>query len=125
MEMATQGPFEDIEKDVAKMKELLEANEGSSLGTDLRYLLRDLKSSKLRSSGITNAFCVAGGPQLLIKLLTHWACSEDASLILGLLGNLCALSKDCREIVSGRNLKSVCINPLYQYFFIFSFVFFV
>lgn len=86
---------------VDNLRELSRLHVGSTLSEETRCLVSELKSSVLRHTSPTHAFCILGGPQLLLQLLSQCACAgQDAVLLLGLLGNLCALDKSSRDIVS-------------------------
>ncbi len=88
---------------------LIQKNQDPGLSTELRSFLCILKAHKLRHGGDAHAFSNGGGVEVLIALLEK--CQEengkynrDLVLVLGTIGNLCALSKKPRSIVS----KTTC-----------------
>ena len=92
---------QDIKDAVERLRELIRAQEGASMSRDARKIVTELKASVLRHSNQAHTFNIAGGPQILVNLLSQCACAgQDAVLLLGLLGNLCALDSSSRDTVS-------------------------
>ena len=79
---------------------LAPASKGDGLSAELRDTVYVLKAYKLRSSRYAHAFRVGGGLAALLRLLAA-AAGRDAVLLLGALGNLCALDKQTRAQVGG------------------------
>ena len=64
-------------------------------------ILRSLKTYKLRHASDAHAFCKCGGLQVLLDLLSLCEVSSPTMVIvLGTIGNLCALDPNSRNIVS-------------------------
>jgi hypothetical protein len=74
-------------------------------------ILRLLKTYKLRHATDAHAFCRGGGLQVLLDLLSQCEFSgRDMVIVLGTVGNLCALDQNSRNIVSYALLFfSVCM----------------
>lgn len=63
-------------------------------------ILRMLKTHKLRHATDAHAFCRCGGLQVLLDLLSPCeVSSRDMVVVLGTIGNLCALDCNSRSIV--------------------------
>ncbi len=90
-----------LQEAVTALKEACKTHNNSELSKDTRSLVVELKRSLLRHRVSSHAFNASAGPLLLLQLLSQCACSvQDASLLLGVLANICALDKSCRETVS-------------------------
>ena len=88
------------------MLRLLVENKGRNpgLSTEMRDLVCMLKAHKLRHGVDAHAFAKCGGIPVLINLMKECEgksqVSRDLVLVLGTIGNLCALSSNSRSIVS-------------------------
>lgn len=70
------------------------------LSAELKDFLCMLKAHKLRHNEDAHAFCESGGMQVLLDMLKCCeASSRDSTLVLGTIGNLCALNRQSRDIV--------------------------
>ena len=71
------------------------------LPAELREFVCMLKAQKLRHSNDAHAFCKCGGMQVLMSLLKLCgeAASKDSIVVLGTIGNLCALHDGSRHRV--------------------------
>ena len=89
---------------------LVEEFKSERLTTELRDVVYVLKAQKLRSATNAHAFHAAGGVGALLQLLSR--CKEgegrDLVLLLGTIGNLCALERETRATVSE------CVCGLYD-----------
>lgn len=83
-------------------RELLRLTSGrklDGLSAELRDVVYTLKAHELRSGRNAHAFRVGGGLAALLRLVA--GCSgRDAVLLLGAVGNLCALDAQSRREVS-------------------------
>ena len=84
-----------------RLSELSESVKGGQLTTEVSDIVYVLKAQRLRSSCNAHAFRSFGGVQALLRLLR--ACREgegrEMVLLLGTLGNLCALEEETRTLV--------------------------
>ncbi len=77
------------------------------LPAELREFVCMLKAQKLRHSSDAHAFCKCGGMQALVNLLQFCeADSRDSIVVLGTIGNLCALNHDSRRRVRTKRLHN-------------------
>ena len=85
-----------------KLLDLFEGSKGERLSKELCEVLYVLKAQKLRSPSHAHLFRTQGGLRALLQLVSH--CKEcearDLVLLLGILGNLCALEPETRCAVS-------------------------
>ena len=85
-----------------KLLDLFEGSKGERLSKELCEVLYVLKAQKLRSPSHAYLFRTQGGLRALLQLVSH--CKEcearDLVLLLGTLGNLCALEPETRCAVS-------------------------
>ena len=85
-----------------KLLDLFERSKGGRLSNELCEVLYVLKAQKLRSIRPAHLFRTRGGLRALLQLISH--CKEcearDLVLLLGTLGNLCALEHETRCAVS-------------------------
>lgn len=72
---------------------------GDGLSAELRDVVYTLKAHELRSGRNAHAFRVGGGLAALLRLVTGCG-GRDAVLLLGAVGNLCALDTQSRREVS-------------------------
>ncbi len=94
---------------------LCQCHTGSTLTEDMRKIVSRLKTSLLRHSSPSHAFNSCAGPQLLLQLLSQCACAgKDTVLLLGVLGNICALDESCRETVGGCDSLILCIIHIFS-----------
>lgn len=91
---------------------LVEADKRERLGVELQSIVFYLKAHKLRNVGNAHAFRVGGGLSALLHLTSQ--CKErerDLLLLLGTVGNLCALERETRSCVSVTPaVESSCIS---------------
>ncbi len=107
-----------LQETVAALQTLCKTEKGSVLSEETRSLVVELKRSLLRHATSSHAFNASGGPQLLLQLLSQCACSvQDAGLLLGVLANICALDKNCRDSVS---YYIATLNLIFLVLFIFT-----
>ena len=87
---------------IQKLITLSEGSKGGKLSNELKDVVYVLKTHKLRSSSHAHTFRTQGGLHALLKLISRCKESEgkDLVLLLGTLGNLCALEPDTRCTVS-------------------------
>lgn len=95
----------DIGELAGVLKTLARKNSGPGLSPELRDLVCTLKSQKLRHSNDAHEFCVSmdSSMRVLLELLKDCegsADNRDIVLVLGTVGNLCALGSEPRNIVS-------------------------
>lgn len=82
---------------------LTDASKGEILTSELKDWIYMLKVHRLRHCSDAHEFCSNGGVEALLKLLCRCSVnreSRDLVLLLGALGNVCALDKNCRTVVS-------------------------
>ena len=88
---------------VETLKGFVRKKSGPGLSPELRELVGILKSQKLRHRNDAHAFCVDGnGMRILQDLLQdceRGKDSRDLALVLGTIGNLCALGSEPRKMV--------------------------
>ena len=81
---------------------LVESQKDERLSTELRDIIYFLKADRLRNAANAHAFREGGGLTALLQLVS--CCSrgegEDLVLLLGTLGNICALDHQSRSTVS-------------------------
>lgn len=73
----------------------------NEISRELIQLIHYLKSKSLRHARNAHAFRISGGLAALVKLLP--GCTKqakDLTLLLGTLGNICALEQETRNLVS-------------------------
>ena len=104
----------NIEELSQVLKTLVRKNSGPGLSTELRELVCTLKSQKLRHSNDAHAFCVSmdNSMRVLLELLKDCegsADQRDLVLVLGTVGNLCALGCQPRIIVSMTETDYKCM----------------
>lgn len=79
------------------------------LPPELREFVCMLKAQKLRHSSDAHVFCKCGGMQVLVGLLKQCATdSRDSMVVLGTIGNLCALNHHSRTKVRNNAKKKKC-----------------
>ena len=92
------------------------------LPAELREYLSMMRVHKLRHSNDAHAFCKCGGMQVLVSLLKLCeADSRDSVVVLGTIGNLCAISHDSRKIVRNVVLISAYITNSRLFILLFFF----
>ncbi len=98
LEYASQSLREATEK----LVDLSEKQKGGQLTTELCDVVYVLKTQRLRSAANAHAFRTCGGVKALMRLLRLCVECEGkaATLVLGTLGNLCALEAATRTEVS-------------------------
>lgn len=81
---------------------LVESQKDERLSTELRDIIYFLKADRLRNAANAHAFLEGGGLAALLRVVS-W-CSRgdggDLVLLLGALGNICALDRQSRSSVS-------------------------
>lgn len=89
-----------IEELAETLKILSKRNHTSGLSAELREFVCMLKAHKLRHTTDAHAFCKCGSMEILLELLQCCdASSGDVVVVLGTIGNLCALHQSPRNIV--------------------------
>lgn len=89
-----------IEELAETLKSLSRRSPAPGLSTELREFVCMLKAHKLRHTSDAHAFCKSGSMAVLLELLQQCdASSRDAVVVLGTIGNLCALHQTARNIV--------------------------
>lgn len=89
-----------IEELAESLKILSKKNHTSGLSAELRDFVCMLKAHKLRHAADAHAFCKYGSMEALLELLKCCdASSGDMVVVLGTIGNLCALHQSARDIV--------------------------
>ena len=87
----------EVLKTLAKKRE-----KSGGLAAELRDFIRMLKA-QIRHTADAHAFCRSGGMQVMLELLKECEASSesrrDLIVVLGTLGNLCAIHHDSRSIV--------------------------
>lgn len=93
--------YKSVEELAEVLKVLASKNQGPGVSAELRNLVSMFKAHKLRHSADAHAFCRRDGMQVLLDLLsTCEGNSKDLLLVLGTIGNLCALSHHPRTKVN-------------------------
>lgn len=106
METTSAASEQTLQEAVVALQALCSTHKDTVLSEEEKRLVVELKSSLLRHKSSSHAFNASTGPQLLLQLLSQCACSvQDAALLLGVLANICALDKSCRESVSGQIVR--------------------
>lgn len=73
----------------------------TGLSVELREFVCLLKAHKLRHAADAHAFFHCGGMQVLVDLLKHCeVSSQDMVVVLGTVGNICAIDQNSRNFVS-------------------------
>lgn len=89
-----------VEEVTETLKILSKKVSTSGLSAELRDFVCMLKAHKLRHTTDAHAFCKNGGMQVLLELLQHCeANNQDLIVVLGTIGNVCALHHSARSIV--------------------------
>lgn len=105
---------------IQKLLTLAEGSKGGKLSNELKDVVYVLKAHKLRSSSHAHVFRTHGGLHALLKFISR--CKEcegrDLVLLLGTLGNLCALEPDTRCTVSTESIRLMLMVTLNLYFII-------
>ena len=95
-----------------KLTSLSEGLNGGLLAGELRDAIYILKTQRLRSTGNAHTFRALGGLAALLQLVHR--CREcrgrDMVLLLGTLGNLCALERETRSTVSIQIESILCLT---------------
>ena len=90
-----------IEELMETLKVLSEGRNSTGLSAEMREFVCMLKAHKLRHMADAHAFYKCGGMRILLDLLsTCEANSRDMVVVMGTLGNLCALHQHSRSSVS-------------------------
>ena len=94
----------DLEKLLEKLKTFASKQTRPGLSPELRELVGFLKSQRLRHRNDAHAFCstIGNGMRVLQDLLKDCegaSDSRDLVLVLGTIGNLCALESEPRKMV--------------------------
>lgn len=98
-----------IEELAETLKNLSKRNHSPGLSAELRDFVCMLKAHKLRHTADAHAFCKCGSMEILLGLLQYCeASSADVVVVLGTIGNLCALHQNARNIV--RNFEILLIS---------------
>ncbi len=93
----------DTTKLLQTLKQCVGRNSGPGLSPELRELIGFLKSQRLRHRSDAHAFCASGqGMRILQELVRDCESGQDSRdlvLVLGTIGNLCALGTEARQTV--------------------------
>lgn len=84
---------------VDMLKNTLQPQTEGKRVVELRDIVYELKTARLRHRDSAHTFCQEGGVHSLLRLLPE-SIYPNSTLLFGLLGNLCALDKGCRDAVS-------------------------
>ena len=84
---------------------LAESQKEERLSTELRDIVYFLKADRLRNAANAHAFRERGGLNALLQLVSCCSGGEggDLVLLLGALGNICALDRQSRSAVSSNS----------------------
>lgn len=97
MEKYKAKPIEEL---AGTLEILSKSSQAPGLSTELRDFVCMLKAHKLRHTADAHAFCKCGSMDILLELLQRCeAGSGDVVVVLGTIGNLCALHQNARSIV--------------------------
>ncbi len=89
-----------VEELAEALKTLCDEGNVTGLSAELREFVCMLKAHKLRHTTDAHAFYKSGGMQVLLELLNHCEVSSgDMVIVLGTIGNLCALNQESRNTV--------------------------
>lgn len=93
--------FRSVEELAETLKRMSEGGESTGLSSEMREFVRMLKAHKLlRHANDAHTFCKCGGLQVLLDLLSQCqGSSRDMVIVLGTVGNLCALDSNSRNMV--------------------------
>lgn len=98
----------NLEELTRELLRLTSRRKGDGLSAELRDVVYTLKAHELRSGRNAHAFRVGGGLAALLRLAAGCG-GRDAVLLLGAVGNLCALdSQSRREVCPADNCIWLC-----------------
>lgn len=88
-----------VEELAETLNVMSQERKSTGLSAEMRELVCMLKAHKLRHTADAHVFCNCGGLQVLLDLLTFCEVNRDMVMILGTIGNACALNSNCRSMV--------------------------